>query len=205
MKTRALTISLVATALVAAGCSSGGTSIFAAKGSTAGGAPAAGSVTSGAATSSAANSSAAKSSAAHSSSAPAAKSGSTVDVCSLLSATQASTINNVPYSGATPQHIQAGYDSCTYKNAGSAPDPIDIQNLTVTLIAIGGCWTGLQSADGPGTPVTGIGDAAFGYMIGIDVKLGDRCLEVSGLTHAEFNDNYGPDVQMATIIVGGLH
>ncbi len=53
--------------------------------------------------------------------------------------------------------------------------------------------------------VAGVGDDAFGHEIGLDVKLGNRCIEVSGLTSAEFKDNYAPDVAMAKIIIAGLH
>ena len=201
MNKAALAVSVIATALMATGCSSGGNSILAANG-----ASKSASVTSFAAKGGAvATSPAAKTSSAHSSSAPAAKGGSSVNVCALLSASQASTLNNVPYSGSTPQHVQAGYDTCTYKNAGSAPDPVNIQDLTVTVISIAGCWSGLESAEGPGTPVSGVGDAAFGYSVGIDVKIGgDHCVDVSGLTHAELNNDYGPDTAMAKIVVSAL-
>ena len=49
-----------------------------------------------------------------------------------------------------------------------------------------------------------MGDDAFGHEIGLDVKVGDRCVEVSGLTSAEFKDNYAPDVAMAKIIIANL-
>lgn len=50
-----------------------------------------------------------------------------------------------------------------------------------------------------------MGDDAFGYEIGIDVKVGNRCVDISGLTSAEFKDNYAPDVAMAKIIIAALH
>jgi hypothetical protein len=127
-----------------------------------------------------------------------------VSVCSLLTAGQATELNKVTYSSATPGHPTNGYDTCTYKNVGSA-DPIDIQDLTVSVLSIPGCWTGLQSADGPGKPVSGVGDAAFGAEIGIDIKDGSRCVSIQGLTHAEFLANYAPDVAMAKIILAKLH
>jgi hypothetical protein len=49
------------------------------------------------------------------------------------------------------------------------------------------------------------GDDAFGFSIGIDVKVGNRCIEVSGLTEAELQDNYAPDVAMAKIMIAALH
>jgi hypothetical protein len=135
---------------------------------------------------------------------PAAGGGGTVDVCSLMTSAQASAINGVTYGAATPQHFETGLDVCDYKNEGSK-DPIDIQDLTTQVVSLPGCYSELQGADGPGTKVTGVGDDAFGYEIGIDVKVGNRCIEVSGLTSAEFKDNYAPDVAMAKIIIAGLH
>jgi len=136
--------------------------------------------------------------------APAAGGGSTVDVCSLLTPAQASSINGVTYGAVTPQHFEAGLDVCDYKNNGS-PDPIDIQDLTTQVISLSGCYTQLQQSNGPGVKVSGVGDDAFGYEIGIDVKVGNRCVEVSGLTSAEFKDNYAPDVAMAKIMIANLH
>jgi hypothetical protein len=152
----------------------------------------------------AASASAAASSAASTAPAPAAGGGGAIDVCSLLTSAQASSINGVTYGAATPGHLENGLDSCDYKNNGSS-DPIDIQDLTTQVISLAGCYTQLQEADGPGTKVAGVGDDAFGYEIGIDVKVGDKCVEVSGLTSAEFKNNYAPDVAMAKIIIAGLH
>jgi hypothetical protein len=129
--------------------------------------------------------------------------GGTVDVCGLMTAAQASSINGVTYGATTPKHVQNGFDTCTYKNNGSV-DPVDIQDLTIQVISQQGCYSSFQSADGPGTKVPGVGDDAFGYQIGIIVKLGSRCLDVSGLTDAEIQSNYGPDVAMAKIIISKL-
>ena len=151
-----------------------------------------------------ASTSAAASTPATSPSAPApAAGGATIDACSLMTSAQASAINGVTYGAATPQHFENGLDTCDYKNNGS-PDPIDIQDLTTQVISLPGCYTELLAADGPGTKVTGVGDDAFGHEIGLDVKVGDRCVEVSGLTSAEFKDNYAPDVAMAKIIIANL-
>jgi hypothetical protein len=51
----------------------------------------------------------------------------------------------------------------------------------------------------------GVGDAAFGAQIGIDVKAGSRCVFIRGLTHAELLANYAPDVAMAQIILAKLN
>jgi hypothetical protein len=136
--------------------------------------------------------------------APAAGGGGAIDVCSLMTSAQASSINGVTYGAATPQHFEAGLDVCDYKNNGSA-NPIDIQDLTTQVVSLAGCYTQLQESNGPGVKVSGVGDDAFGFEIGIDVKVGSRCIEVSGLTEAEFKDNYAPDVAMAKIIIAALH
>ena len=134
---------------------------------------------------------------------PAAGGGASVDVCGILTSAQASSINGVTYGAATPQQLTKGYDQCTYKNNGSK-NPVDIQDLTVQVISLSDCYAQLQQADGPGTPVSGVGDEAFGYSIGIIVKVGSRCLDVSGLTDAELQNNYAPDVAMAKIIISKL-
>src|SRR5665213_113214 len=153
---------------------------------------------------SAASVSPAASSSAATTAAPAAGGGGTVNVCSLMTSAQASSINGVTYGAATPQHFEAGLDACDYKNNGSA-NPIDIQDLTTQVISLPGCYTQLQEADGPGVKVSGVGDDAFGHEIGIDVRVGNRCVEVSGLTEAEFKDNYAPDAAMAKIMIAALH
>ena len=128
----------------------------------------------------------------------------TINVCSLLSSAQASAINHVTYGAAQPQHVQAGFDTCTYANTGHHADPVDIQRLTVSVIALSGCYGQLRQADGPGTPVAGIGEAAFGYQVGLIVNDGRRCIDISGLTHAELRNDYAHDVAMAKIIVTAL-
>jgi hypothetical protein len=130
--------------------------------------------------------------------------GGATDVCALMSAAQASAINNVTYGAAKSHHVTAGYDTCEYANTGKHADPVDIQQLTVDVITVSGCYDQLQSADGPGTNVPGIGDAAFGYEIGLVVKDGSRCVDVSGLTHAEFQNDYSHDVAMTKIILAAL-
>jgi hypothetical protein len=129
--------------------------------------------------------------------------GATIDVCSLMTSAQASSINGVTYGAATPQHVENGLDTCDYKNNGSA-NPIDIQDLTTQVISLPGCYSELQDANGPGVKVAGVGDDAFGYSIGIAVKLGNRCIEISGLTEAELKDDYAPDAAMAKIMIAKL-
>ena len=73
------------------------------------------------------------------------------------------------------------------------------------MISLPGCYTQLQDSNGPGVKVSGVGDDAFGYQIGIDVKVGNTCVEVSGLTSAEFKDNYAANVAMAKIMIANLH
>ncbi|HEX3713484.1 MAG TPA: hypothetical protein VHV09_11890 [Trebonia sp.] len=127
-----------------------------------------------------------------------------VNVCSLLSAAQVSAINKVTYGTGTPKQLAAGWTECDYPNKGSA-DPVDIQALNVGVQTFAGCWSALQRADGPGTAVSGIGDAAFGYEIGFDLHTGSTCVTIQGLTHAEFSGDHGPDEAIAKIVLAGLH
>ena len=136
--------------------------------------------------------------------APAAGAAGAGNVCSLMSSAQASAINHVTYGAAKPQHVEAGYDTCTYANTGQHANPVDIQALTVSVIALSGCYAQLQQTQGPGTAVAGIGDGAFGYHIGLVVNDGGRCIDISGLTYAELQNDYTHDVAMAKIIITAL-
>jgi hypothetical protein len=157
------------------------------------------------ASSASASASTAASTPATAASAPApAAGGATIDVCSLITSAQASAINGVTYGAATPGHLEAGIDTCTYTNTGKHADELDIQDLEIQVISLAGCYSQLQEAEGPGVKVPGVGDDAFGDEIAIDVKLGNRCIQVSGLTRAEFRDNYAPDIAMAKIIISKL-
>jgi hypothetical protein len=136
--------------------------------------------------------------------APGASAAGATDVCSLMSSAQASAINHVTYGAATPQHVEAGWDTCTYANTGQHADPVDIQRLTVSVIALAGCYQQLKQTEGPGIPVAGIGDAAFGHQIGLLVNDGGRCIDITGLTDAELQHDYTHDVAMAKIIITAL-
>jgi outer membrane murein-binding lipoprotein Lpp len=125
--------------------------------------------------------------------------GGTLDVCSLMSAAQASSINGVTYGAGTPHHIENGWDICEYKNNGSV-DPVDIQPLTTEVLSVPNCYSLLEDADGAGPAVSGVGTEAFGYSIGLVAEFGSRCVGVSGLTDAELHDRYGPDAAMAKVI-----
>jgi hypothetical protein len=188
-----LAAGLVALSLSAAACSSGSKTI-AAGATTASSSPQSSSATTATATA-----------AAEASQTSAGSGGATLDVCSLLSASQASAINGVTYGATTQQHPEAGFDMCNYANTGKHANPVDIQQLTVQVITIADCYSELKQTEGPGVNVTGVGDAAFGYQIGIEVKDGSRCVGVSGLTDAELQNHYAPDVAMAKIIIAALH
>ena len=120
-----------------------------------------------------------------------------------MTSAQASAINGVTYGAATPQRI-AGIDTCDYKNTGQHVNVIDIQDLNTQVISQSGCYSELLDAEGPGTKVSGVGDDAFGYEVGMVVKVGSRCIVIGGLTSAEFRDNYAPDVAMAKIMIANL-
>ncbi len=146
---------------------------------------------------------AATASAAVASAAPAAASGSS-NVCSLLSAAQASAINKITYGPGVPKQVESGWGDCTYPNKGSA-DPVDIQPLDLQVISVAGCYDRLKSAVGSGVPVSGVGDAAYGFGIGLLVRTGSTCVQVEGLTHAELNGDHSGDVAIAKIVLAGLH
>ena len=136
--------------------------------------------------------------------APGASAAGATNVCSLMSSAQASAINHVTYGAATLQHVEAGWDTCTYANTGQHADPVDIQRLTVSVIALAGCYQQLKQTEEPGTPVAGVGDAAFGHQIGLLVDDGGRCIDITGLTDAELQHDYAHDVAMAKIIIAAL-
>jgi hypothetical protein len=122
-----------------------------------------------------------------------------------MTSAQASSINDVTYGATTPKHIEAGWDQCDYKNTGTHANPVDIQDLEVDVLTIPNCWADLHQSDGAGSSVSGIGDEAFGYKIGLAIKVGSRCVQVQGLTYNELKGDYSHDVALARIVVGHLH
>jgi hypothetical protein len=133
-------------------------------------------------------------------------SSSSTDVCGLLSSAQASSINHVTYGAATPKHVTNGWDQCNYKNTGKSDDPINIQDLEVDVLTMPNCLSLLKQSltATAGPPVSGIGDAAFGYSIGLAVESGSRCIQIQGLTHDELQKDYSRDIAMAKIVLGKL-
>src|SRR5450432_992122 len=114
------------------------------------------------ASSASASASTAASTPATAASAPApAAGGATIDVCSLMTSAQASAINGVTCGAATPGHLEAGIDTCTYTNTGKHADELDIQDLEIQVISLAGCYSQLQEAEGPGVKVPGVGDDAL--------------------------------------------
>jgi hypothetical protein len=169
--------------------------------------PAPAATTSAASGTSAAGTSSAAAAAAATAAAPAAAgagAGGAVNVCSLLTSAQASAINKVTYGAATPKHLENGWDECSYANNGSV-DPVDIQHLDVDVLSIAGCYDQLKSTLEPGTAISGVGDAAFGYEIGLLVRTGSTCVQIQGLTHAELMGDHSGDVAIAKIVLAGLH
>ena len=85
------------------------------------------------------------------------------------------------------------------------PTEEDAAEATRDAIALvdGTLWLMAATARGP-KMTTGIGDAAFGYHIGLVVNDGGRCIDISGLTFAELQDDYTHDVAMAKIIITAL-
>ncbi|HTR95651.1 MAG TPA: hypothetical protein VMI73_28285 [Trebonia sp.] len=195
-------VRLLITALVTAASVSTGVSACGPQSS-----PAAGAASSPAAGSAAPSSSAATASAASTASAAAASGAGAVagiNVCALVSPAQASAINKVSYGAGTPKQVTAGWEQCQYPNKGGA-DPVDIQPLSIDVIAIAGCFDQLKATVGPTTAISGLGDAAIGYAIGLLVRTGSTCVQVQGLTHAELNGDHSRDEAIAKIVLAGLH
>ncbi len=132
--------------------------------------------------------------------------GGTVDVCSLLTAAQASSQNEVTYGATTPRHVMDGWDECSYQNTAHQ-DGADIYPLQVAVLSVADCFTQLKSTlgGGSGTSVSGVGDQALGYSIGLLVQSGSNCIEVQGMTHAELSGDYSHDIAMAKIVISALH
>jgi hypothetical protein len=120
-----------------------------------------------------------------------------INVCSLLSPAQASAINKVSYGPGALKQVTAGWEQCRYPNKGGV-DPVDIQALAVDVIAIADCWDELKTSDGPGTAITGVGDEAIGFQIGLLVRTGSTCVQIEGLTHAELNGDHSRDEAACT-------
>ena len=127
-----------------------------------------------------------------------------IDVCALLSPAQASSINKVSYGPGTPKQVAAGWEQCEYPNKGSA-DPVDIQPLHVDVIAIAGCWDQFKASDTPATAISGLGDEAIGFPIGLLVRTGSTCVQIQGLTDAELKGDHSRDEAIAKIVLAGLH
>ena len=127
-----------------------------------------------------------------------------INVCSLLTPAQASAINKVTYGAGTPKQLEAGWEQCRYPNKGSA-DPVDIQALEIDVIAIAGCFDQLKATVEPATAISGLGDAAIGYSIGLLVRTGSTCVQIQGLTHAELSGDHSRDEAIAKIVLAGLH
>lgn len=129
-----------------------------------------------------------------------------VDVCGLLSAADVSAPGGVTYGAATPVHLTAGWNQCSYANAGHS-DPVDIYPLRVEVLTISGCYALLQSTTADATdttPVAGVGSRAFGYRIGIVTQAGSSCVKVQGMTHAELDGDYSRDIAIARLLISRL-
>jgi hypothetical protein len=127
-----------------------------------------------------------------------------INVCSLLSPAQASAINKVTYGTGTPKQLTAGWEECRYPNKGSA-DPVDIQALAIDVITFAGCFDEMKASDQGGTAISGLGDAAIGFEIGLLVRTGSTCVQIEGLTHAELMGNHSRDEAIAKIVLAALH
>lgn len=129
--------------------------------------------------------------------------GSSFDTCSLLSATQASSLVGRPYTSAVSQTIADGQDQCTYATS----DPT-ISLMVIVYQPTSGVSLQMLSSvlgdSGDVTPVTGVGDKAIVGQIELDVQTGERVVAVEG-AGGTLSGDYTKAVAVAKAVIGGLH
>ncbi|MGH8889151.1 MAG: hypothetical protein ACRDV3_05235 [Acidothermaceae bacterium] len=123
-----------------------------------------------------------------------------IDVCSLLSAAQASSIVGVTYTSAQPTH-----DMCNYPSA-DAPYPMfiivsstDTQPWTQAMFI-------LQEDGGASpSPVSGVGDRAAGSGGQFDVQDGNWIIDVHGGDPLGQTGDFSKSTALAKVVIAGLH
>ena len=126
-------------------------------------------------------------------------SGSAPDPCTLVSVQQASTLTQQTFVSAEPSTIGRA-KTCSY-----APGGDTTETLRVTITDSSLCWGAVTSSGVTQQSVAGVGDAAFGFGTGLDVKHGDdTCIEVLGDVRAESTGDWSADVAVAQAILPKL-
>ena len=125
-----------------------------------------------------------------------------INVCSLLSVDQATTlVAKYPYSASTPTTIAKGQDMCTYANTGPLPDMIVI----VYQANSGVSFSTLTSASGATTSVSGVGDKAATGDIELDVQAGSRLIAVQAAGGIGYDGNtFAGAIAVAKAVIAAL-
>ncbi|HEY7147471.1 MAG TPA: hypothetical protein VH637_24760 [Streptosporangiaceae bacterium] len=123
-----------------------------------------------------------------------------VNVCSLMSAAQASAITGVKYASSKP-----GYNACLYTPA-SAPNGLTILVRPGAGTAAWHAELGLLQADGgtPAKPLTGAGDRAAGSGTEIGVQSGGHIIVVFD-GDANSGGGFTHSIALAKAIIPKLH
>jgi hypothetical protein len=127
--------------------------------------------------------------------------GAEIDACSLLSASQASSLVGNQYTAATPSTIAPGQDQCDYARA-DGPDLIVIVYQPSSGVTFE-MATSVQSGAGAVTNVSGVGDKAIAGEIELDVQAGDRIIAVEG-AGGTLTSDYSRAVSVAKAIIAAL-
>ena len=124
-----------------------------------------------------------------------------IDVCSLLSVAQATTlVAKYPYSASTPATIATGQDTCTYTNTGPLPDMVVI----VYQPGSGVSFSVLTDASGATTSVSGVGDKAASGDIELDVQAGNRLIAVQAAGGIGYDGSFAGATAVAKAIIAAL-
>lgn len=127
--------------------------------------------------------------------------GAEIDACSLLSASQASSLVGNQYTAATPSTIAPGQDQCDYARA-DGPDLTVIVYQPSSGVTFE-MATSVQSGAGTVTNVSGVGDKAIAGSIELDVAIGDRIIAVEG-AGGTLTGNYSRAVDVAKAVIAAL-
>jgi hypothetical protein len=187
MPTLLTAASLVLVTMSAAACSNGSKTSAASSSTSASSPSAAGSASASTATSAAGNG---------------ASSG--INVCSLLTAAQASSITGVAYTAVTPSSSLGG-DSCLY--GGSTGVPMDV---TVTPNAgSSAAWTDelstLQLDGEPAVPISGVGDRAATSTGSLGTQAGAWIIQVDAGDSTSTGGGFTKSIAVAKAIIAALH
>jgi hypothetical protein len=134
---------------------------------------------------------------------PGGGSGQSLNACSLLSITRASSLTGRHYSAAKAQVTATGQDQCTYKGTAGASD----LDVIVYQPASGVTWQTLTSVlkgTGTVTNVSGVGDRAMVGAIELDAQAGSRLVAVLG-AGGTLTGDHSAAAAIAKAVIAALH